>query len=189
MKGDEPRETVAAIIPARFDSSRFPGKPLHPLVGKPLIQHVYERGLECSSLDRLLIATDDERIREAAEGFGAPVAMTASDHPSGTDRIAEAAASVPEATHVVNIQGDEPLLDAAFVDEMVATLASVVGGRADAGGQQPQGYLAAPQQRRAPQQPHNRRAAAPKALPAAGQKVRVNSNRFHGLVPKIYYYI
>lgn len=113
---------MAGIIPARWGSSRFLGKPLYPLVGKPLIQHVYERGLECKSLDRLLIATDDERIREAAESFGAPIVMTASDHPSGTDRIAEAAAAIPEATHVVNLQGDEPLLDAALVDTMVATL-------------------------------------------------------------------
>jgi 3-deoxy-manno-octulosonate cytidylyltransferase (CMP-KDO synthetase) len=92
------------------------------LDGKPLIQHVYERGLECRSLHRLLIATDDDRIREAAEAFGAPVAMTAPDHPSGTDRIAEAASALPEATHLINLQGDEPLLDAALVDLMAATL-------------------------------------------------------------------
>ena len=113
---------VAGIIPARWGSSRFPGKPLHLLAGKPLIQHVYERGLECRSIDKLLIATDDERIRDAAEAFGATVAMTAVDHPSGTDRIAEAASTVPKATHVINLQGDEPLLDPVLVDSLAGDL-------------------------------------------------------------------
>lgn len=124
---DGSERCVAGIIPARWGSSRFPGKPLHILAGKPLIQHVHERGLECRSIDRLLIATDDDRIRETAEGFGASVVMTAPEHPSGTDRIAEAAAAIPEATHVVNLQGDEPLLDAALIDTMVGTLVNDPG--------------------------------------------------------------
>lgn len=113
---------MAGIIPARWGSSRFPGKPLHPLAGKPLIQHVYERALACKSLDRLLVATDDPRIRDACESFDARVVMTSAEHPSGTDRIAEAAALVPEATHIVNLQGDEPLLDPGLVDSLVDTL-------------------------------------------------------------------
>jgi 3-deoxy-manno-octulosonate cytidylyltransferase (CMP-KDO synthetase) len=81
---------LAGIIPARWESSRFPGKPLHLLAGKPLLQHVYDRALECEQLDEVAIATDDARIREAAESWGAQVIMTSSDHPTGTDRLAEA---------------------------------------------------------------------------------------------------
>jgi len=114
---------IVGILPARWGSSRFPGKPLHVLAGKPLIQHVWERCGECARLDALLVATDDERIREAAEGFGARVAMTSPDHPSGTDRIAEALGDEPEATHAINIQGDEPLIDPALVDDLAAALA------------------------------------------------------------------
>ncbi len=113
---------IVGILPARWGSTRFPGKPLHPLAGKPLIQHVWERCRCCTRLDDLLVATDDERIRAAAEGFGARVAMTSPDHPSGTDRIAEAVAADPAATHVINIQGDEPLIAPALVDELVAAL-------------------------------------------------------------------
>jgi 3-deoxy-manno-octulosonate cytidylyltransferase (CMP-KDO synthetase) len=87
-----------------------------------LIQHVWERCRRCSRLDGLLVATDDERIRDAAEGFGARVAMTRADHPSGTDRIAEALAADPAATHVINIQGDEPLIDPGLVDELADAL-------------------------------------------------------------------
>ena len=115
---------VTGIIPARWASSRFPGKPLFPLLGKPLIQHVYERACECQKLDRILIATDHEEIFAVAESLGAQVVMTASDHPTGTDRIAEAAALVPEATHLINIQGDEPLIDPSLIDQLASTLAS-----------------------------------------------------------------
>ncbi|MEM1084172.1 MAG: 3-deoxy-manno-octulosonate cytidylyltransferase [Verrucomicrobiota bacterium] len=115
---------ITGILPARWGSSRFPGKPLHEIAGKPLIQHVWDRCSACSRLDGLLIATDDERIFAAAEAFGARAVMTSPDHPTGTDRLAEAVLSVSEATHVVNIQGDEPLIDPALVDELAATMAA-----------------------------------------------------------------
>jgi len=113
---------VAGIIPARWGSSRFPGKPLYELAGKPLLQHVFERVRPCRELNFVLVATDDPRIRDAALRFGAEVAMTSSDHLSGTDRIAEAVRAYPEATHVINIQGDEPLIDPSLVDSLAASL-------------------------------------------------------------------
>lgn len=115
---------IIGIIPARWASSRFPGKPLYPLCGKPLLQHAFERASECKNLSSLVVATDDERIREAAESFGAEVAMTSSNHPTGTDRIAEAAATHSTATHFINIQGDEPLIEPALVDQLAELLAS-----------------------------------------------------------------
>ena len=117
-----PAAHIVGLIPARWKSSRFPGKPLHPLAGKPLLQHVHERALACQSLAEVAVATDDDRIREAAEAWGARVIMTSPDHPTGTDRLAEAVSHLPEATHVINLQGDEPLLDPALVDEMAAAL-------------------------------------------------------------------
>lgn len=114
---------IIGIIPARWASSRFPGKPLFHLCGKPLLQHVYERASACQKLSAIVIATDDERIQEAAKGFGSRVVMTSSDHPTGTDRIAEAAASYPDATHFINIQGDEPLIEPSLVDELASLLA------------------------------------------------------------------
>lgn len=103
------------MIPARFQSSRFPGKALATLAGKPLVQHVFEKASRSRLLSAVVIATDDARIRDAAAKFGAPVAMTRADHPSGTDRVAEAASADPAAI-VVNIQGDEPLIDPAAID-------------------------------------------------------------------------
>lgn len=91
-------------------------------MGKPLLQHVYERASLCRELDELLVATDDERISALCEEIGAPVALTRNDHPTGTDRIAEAASHSPGATHVINIQGDEPLLDPDLVDTLAASL-------------------------------------------------------------------
>ena len=113
---------IIGILPARWGSSRFPGKPLHLIAGKPLIQHVWEQCRKCRRLDDLYIATDDERIQAAALAFGAKVVMTSPDHPTGTDRIAEAIQSIPAATHIVNIQGDEPLIDPELVDELAATM-------------------------------------------------------------------
>jgi len=101
---------VIGVIPARFESSRFPGKPLADILGRPMVQHVYERARRAANLDDVLVATDDERIRSAVTGFGGAVAMTSPDHRSGTDRVAEAVATL-EADVVVNIQGDEPMLD------------------------------------------------------------------------------
>lgn len=118
---------VAAIIPARWGSTRFPGKPLHILAGKPLIQHVWERSLRARTLDDVVIATDDERIAEAAAAFGAKVSMTSPKHRSGTDRIAEVARKIKGVTHVINVQGDEPLIDPKLVDRLAKTLITARG--------------------------------------------------------------
>jgi len=110
---------VVGIIPARYASTRFEGKALADLCGKPMIQHVYERSKQASSLDDVIVATDDERIFNVVKDFGGKVAMTSKSHPSGTDRIAEVARSL-DAEIVVNIQGDEPLIQPAMIDEVVA---------------------------------------------------------------------
>ena len=115
---------IIGLIPARWGSSRFPGKPLHPIAGKPLVQHVWERVSRCSRLDDMAIATDDERIFEASLAFGAKAIMTSPNHPSGSDRLAEAIQAFPSATHIVNIQGDEPLIDPALIDRLADVLAT-----------------------------------------------------------------
>lgn len=112
---------VIGIIPARWASTRFPGKPLADILGKPMIQHVYERARKARSLQRLLVATDDRRIFDAVAGFGGEPVMTRDDHPTGTDRLAEAAAEL-EVDLVVNIQGDEPLIDPEVIDAAAAPL-------------------------------------------------------------------
>lgn len=101
---------VLAVIPARFGSQRLPGKPLLPLLGKPIIQHVHERVAACPLVDDISVATDDERIADCVRGFGGRAVLTRPDHPSGTDRVAEAASSSP-AEIVVNVQGDEPFIE------------------------------------------------------------------------------
>jgi len=111
---------IAGIIPARYGSTRFPGKPLALVAGKPLIQHVVERCHQAKSLSQVIVATDDTRIFEAAQQF-CDVQMTSPDHPSGSDRIAEVAASA-NFDAVVNIQGDEPLIDPAVIDKVAAAL-------------------------------------------------------------------
>ena len=116
MKSDK----AIAIIPARFESTRFPGKPVAEIQGKTLIEHVYRRVQRAESIGRILVATDDERIARAVRQFGGEVAMTRLDHQSGTDRLAEAAAGLPSDTIVVNIQGDEPLIEADSIDRAVA---------------------------------------------------------------------
>ena len=110
------------IIPARWGSTRFPGKALHLIAGKPLLRHVWERCQRAKKLDHLIVATDDFRIAEAAFGWGAEVAMTSSDHVSGTDRIAEVAAKTKPFAHVINIQGDEPMIDPKLIDRLVREL-------------------------------------------------------------------
>lgn len=108
------------VIPARYSSTRFPGKILASLGGKPLVEHVWRRALRAERIDRLILATDDERIARACAGFGAEVVMTSPDHPSGTDRVAEAAGSMPDLYDVViNIQGDEPLVSSTSLDRLV----------------------------------------------------------------------
>jgi len=121
--------TVRAIgvIPARYAATRFPGKPLAMLWGKPMLQHVWERSRAIIGLDRLVIATDDSRIANAAWGWGAEVEMTSPSCTSGTDRVAEVARRDPTAEIVLNLQGDEPELDGAAVATLVA------GMRADPG--------------------------------------------------------
>jgi len=109
------------IIPARFASSRFPGKALVPLAGKPMLQHVWERAQKSRYLDDLLIATDDDRIVSAVRLFGGRVRMTRADHPSGTDRLAEVAFS-EQASFYVNIQGDEPLIDPEAIDAAILSV-------------------------------------------------------------------
>ncbi|MDP0587901.1 MAG: 3-deoxy-manno-octulosonate cytidylyltransferase [Candidatus Endonucleobacter bathymodioli] len=111
------------VIPARFGSSRMPGKPLEDISGKPMIQHVYELALK-SSAERVIIATDDERIVSVAEGFGAEVCMTLAGHPSGTDRLQEVSFiyGMSDDHVIVNVQGDEPLMPPLIIDQVAANL-------------------------------------------------------------------
>lgn len=128
--GREERPPVAfkVVIPARYGSTRLPGKPLLELAGKPLIRHVYERAL-ATSAEEVLVATDDERIAAACRGFGAEVILTRTDHRSGTERLAEVitARGWPGETLVVNLQGDEPCLPPILVDQVALGLATHVG--------------------------------------------------------------
>ena len=110
---------VLAVIPARYASTRFPGKPLAMIVGKSMIQRVYEQVLASTQVQRTVVATDDERIRAHVAGFGGEVILTSVDHSNGTGRVAEAATHFPEAEIVVNVQGDEPFIDPASVDALV----------------------------------------------------------------------
>src|SRR5258708_2725067 len=111
-----------AVVPARFASTRLPGKPLLSETGRPLIQHVVEAARRAWRLDRVIVATDDARIAEAVAAFGGECAMTRADHPSGTDRVAEVAASLPEVDVFVNVQGDEPEISGEAIDLVVALL-------------------------------------------------------------------
>ncbi len=112
---------VTAIIPARYGSTRFEGKPLADLLGKPMIQHVYERTLEAEGIDKVLVATDDNRILDAVNNFGGEALMTSREHQTGTDRLAEVAASL-ESDFVVNVQGDEPLISPDMIAEAVKAI-------------------------------------------------------------------
>jgi 3-deoxy-manno-octulosonate cytidylyltransferase (CMP-KDO synthetase) len=115
------KKTVG-VIPARWGSTRFPGKLLHPIAGQPLLQHVWERCQQAQSLDSVIIATDDMRIAQAAFDWGAEVSLTSSQHASGTDRIAEVARNLRGVTHIINVQGDEPLIDPKLIDRLVTVL-------------------------------------------------------------------
>ena len=115
---------AVGIIPARWSSTRFAGKPLYPVNGKPLLYHVWERCRRAEKLDALIIATDDMRIAEAAFDWGAEVALTSRRHRSGTDRVAEVARHARDFAFVINIQGDEPLIDPRLVDQVVEKLRS-----------------------------------------------------------------
>lgn len=112
------------VIPARYASSRLPAKPLKDIAGKPMIQHVYERARE-SAATQVIIATDDERIEQAARAFGATVCMTSPDHQSGTDRLQEVVSQLglPDDAIVVNVQGDEPLIPPEVINQVAQNLA------------------------------------------------------------------
>jgi 3-deoxy-manno-octulosonate cytidylyltransferase (CMP-KDO synthetase) len=115
---------AVGIIPARWGSTRFPGKPLHIIAGKPLLWRVWERSRRAKNLDSVIIATDDMRIAETAFNWGAEVALTSPKHRSGTDRVAEVARHAKDFPFVVNIQGDEPLIDPRLIDRLVEKLRS-----------------------------------------------------------------
>jgi 3-deoxy-manno-octulosonate cytidylyltransferase (CMP-KDO synthetase) len=112
---------VIGVIPARYHSTRLPAKPLADILGKPMVQRVYEIAQQAKLLDEVTVATDDERIARVVKNFGGHVVMTSASHASGTDRVAEVAAAF-DARLVVNIQGDEPLLDPMMIDECVRAL-------------------------------------------------------------------
>jgi len=120
MKPGKP--SIVAVIPARFGSTRFPGKSLALIQGKPMIQWVYERTKRSQQLGRVIVATDDERIRQAVAAFGGEAVMTAASHATGTDRIAEVARGL-SCDLVVNVQGDEPLIRHEMIDEAILPLA------------------------------------------------------------------
>jgi 3-deoxy-manno-octulosonate cytidylyltransferase (CMP-KDO synthetase) len=110
------------VIPARYASQRLPGKPLAEIDGRPMIRHVYERVAQAGLVGRVLVATDDERIAAAVQAFGGEAVMTPADLPSGTDRVAFVARSLTGTDIVVNVQGDEPLIPAAMIDQAIRPL-------------------------------------------------------------------
>ena len=118
------QDRVAVVIPSRYASSRFPGKPLAMLCGKPMVQHVYEKAA-ASTADLTVVATDHQTIYDTVAGFGGRAVMTAESHPSGTDRIAEAVSRLGEKIDiVVNVQGDEPLIPTSVIDELIVIMKS-----------------------------------------------------------------
>jgi 3-deoxy-manno-octulosonate cytidylyltransferase (CMP-KDO synthetase) len=121
------RSRTVAIIPARFASSRLPGKPLADICGKPMIQHVVERTRQASCIDDVIVATDDTRIKDAVEAFGGRAVMSPAELSSGTDRVAFVARALPEAEIIVNVQGDEPVIEPAMIDEAVRSLVADSG--------------------------------------------------------------
>ncbi len=118
-------QAFTVVIPARFSSTRLPGKPLQLIAGKPMVQHVWEQARK-SAAQRVVVATDDARIVEACQAFGAEVLLTRADHESGTDRLAEVAQALglPADAIVVNVQGDEPLIPPTVIDQVAANLAA-----------------------------------------------------------------
>lgn len=111
---------ILCVIPARYASTRLPGKPLADIVGKPMICRVYDRAVQAKCLTGVVVATDDERIRMAVEQHGGTAMMTSPDHPTGTDRLAEVAAAYPDMELILNVQGDEPLIEPSLIDELAA---------------------------------------------------------------------
>lgn len=115
---------VYCIIPARYHSTRLPGKPLADIAGKPMIQRVYEQAIKAKKVDRVIVATDHKDIFSVVEDFGGEVVMTSPNHATGTDRLAEVAVRFPEADIIINIQGDEPEIDPEVIDQLVVPLTS-----------------------------------------------------------------
>src|SRR5579885_2916955 len=115
---------VLAVIPARYSSTRFPGKPLTSIAGKPMIERVWERARSASLVSKVVVATDDERIANAVKSFGAEAVMTRADHRSGTERVAEVAVAQPEAEIVINVQGDMPLIEPAAIDAAIEAVSA-----------------------------------------------------------------
>ena len=111
---------VLCVIPARYASTRLPGKPLSLIAGKPMIQHVYERACQAQRPDEVVVATDNELVEQAVNAFGGKAMMTSPDHPSGTDRLAEVALNYPDVDVIVNVQGDEPMIPPAVIDDLAA---------------------------------------------------------------------
>ena len=109
---------ILCVIPARYASTRLPGKPLADVVGKPMIQHVYERSAQATIPQQVVVATDDEKVFQAVQQFGGKVVMTSSEHQTGTDRLAEVASKYAEVDVIINVQGDEPLIDPKVIDEL-----------------------------------------------------------------------
>mgnify|MGYP003503604581 FL=1 len=118
---------VLCVIPARYASTRLPGKPLSMIAGKPMIQHVYERACQAQLPNEVVVATDNELVEKAVLDFGGKAVMTSPDHPSGTDRLAEVALMYPDVDVIVNVQGDEPMIPPEVIDR----LAEAFNGDAD----------------------------------------------------------
>ncbi len=117
-----PKQNILCIIPARYSSTRLPGKPLADIAGKPMIWHVYQRCIKANNIDKVLVATDDARVFSAVEKFSGNACMTSTHHKSGTDRLAEVAQMQPKFDIIVNVQGDEPLIDFNLIDDLVDSL-------------------------------------------------------------------
>lgn len=120
--GENPLKNVTAIIPARYESTRLPGKMLLPIAGKPLILHTVERAKEAANVARVIVATDDRRIFDAVTEAGHEAEITSPEHRSGSDRIAEVAKHLPEGSIIVNVQGDEPVLPAKTIESAVSAI-------------------------------------------------------------------
>ena len=111
---------ILCVIPARYASTRLPGKPLADIAGKPMICRVYDRAVQAKCLSEVVVATDDQRVLQAVEAHGGRAMMTAKDHPTGTDRLAEVAAAYPDIDLIINVQGDEPLIEPSIIDALAA---------------------------------------------------------------------
>ncbi|MEN6412071.1 MAG: 3-deoxy-manno-octulosonate cytidylyltransferase [Veillonellales bacterium] len=111
---------ILCVIPARYSSTRLPGKPLADIAGKPMIQHVYERAKQAKRPTKVIVATDHQLVYDAVKKFGGEVMLTAANHPTGTDRLAEVAAAYTQADVIINVQGDEPLIEPSIIDQLAA---------------------------------------------------------------------